>query len=112
MAQWNDIQDEQEFDDMVDQGPVIVIFGASSDMAWNMARGPIQGFVSSPVIPPFVNVLYVDKDSLPQIAQKRKVKIIPTVRFLKDGKQASELTGDQVTSENIHKSFNKMMQTA
>jgi thioredoxin-like negative regulator of GroEL len=82
-------------------------------MAWNMVRGPIQGLVAAPVpIPPYVKVLYVDKDSQPQIAQRRNVKIVPTVRFINNGRQISELTGDKVTPENIEQSFNKMKQTA
>jgi hypothetical protein len=112
MAQWIEIEDDQQFEDLVQEGPVITVFGSSSNMAWNMARGPIASFVSSPVIPPFVKVLYVDKDRLPQIAQRRNVKIVPTARFLNDGKQVSELTGDKVTPENIRQSFDKMMQTA
>jgi thioredoxin-like negative regulator of GroEL len=112
MAQWVDIYEEEQFDDLVQHGPVIVLFGSSSNMAWNAARMPIQGLASSPVIPPFVKVLHVDKDQLPQIAQKRNVKTVPTARFLLDGKQMSELTGDQVTPENIHRNFDKMMQAA
>jgi hypothetical protein len=113
MAQWIEIEDNEQFEDLVQEGPVITVFGSSSNMAWNMARGPIASFVSAPApIPPFVKVLYVDKDRLPQIAQRRNVKIVPTVRFLNDGRQVSELTGDKVTPQNIHENFSKMMQTA
>jgi thioredoxin-like negative regulator of GroEL len=112
MAEWIEIEDDGQFEEEVQSGPVITVFGSSSNMAWKAARGPIQSFVSSPAIPPFVKVLYVDKDRLPQIAQRRNVKIVPTARFLNDGRQVSELTGDKVTPENIRQSFNKMMQTA
>src|SRR5690349_9254885 len=113
MAQWIEIEDDQQFEEEVQGGPVITVFGSSSDRAWNMMRRPIQGAVSAPVpIPPYVKVLYVDKDRLPQIAQKRNVKIVPTARFLNNGRQVSELTGDKVTPENIQESYNKMMQTA
>ncbi len=113
MAQWIEIYEEEQFDEMVQQGPVIALFGAASDMAWNTISGPIRAFVSAPMpLPPFIKVLYVDRDRLPQLAQKRNVRIIPTARFLHDGRQVSELTGEQVTPENIHRNFGKMMQTA
>lgn len=113
MAEWIEIEDDQQFEEEVRGGQVITIFGSSSNMAWNMARPPIEGFVSSPVpIPSHVRVLYVDRDKLPQIAQRRNVKIVPTARFINNGRQVSELTGDKVTPENIQQSLNKMMQTA
>jgi hypothetical protein len=113
MAQWIEIRDDEQFEDLVQEGPVIAVFGSSSDMAWNAVRMPIQGLVSGPMpIPPFVKVLYVDKDRLPEIAQRRNVRIVPTARFLRDGEQMSELTGDKVTPTNIQQNFNRMMQTA
>jgi thioredoxin-like negative regulator of GroEL len=112
MAQWIEIYEEEQFEELAQEGPVIALFGSSSNMAWNSVRMPIQGLTSSPVIPPFVKILYVDKDRLPQIAQKRNVKTVPTARFLNDGRQMSELTGEQVTAENIHRNFDKMMQAA
>jgi hypothetical protein len=113
MAEWIEIEDDQQFEEEVQRGQVITVFGSSSNMAWNMARPPIQGFVLSPVpIPPHVRVLYVDIDNQPQIARRRNVKIVPTVRFINNGRQVSELTGDKVTPENIEQSFNRMKQTA
>ncbi len=104
MAEWIEINSEVQFDNEVQHGSVITLFGSSSNMAWNMVRGPIQAFVSGPIpVPDFVRVLYVDKDKLPQIAQKRNVTIVPTARFLRNGKKMSELTGNQVKPENIQK---------
>ncbi|GHO97888.1 hypothetical protein KSF_079360 [Reticulibacter mediterranei] len=113
MAEWIEIKDDEQFEDLMQEGPVITVFGSSSNGAWNMARGPIQSLALAPMpIPPYVKVLYVDKDRLPQIAQKCNVRVVPTARFLNNGKQMSELTGDKVTADNIRQSCDKMMQAA
>ncbi|QBD81090.1 hypothetical protein EPA93_36015 [Ktedonosporobacter rubrisoli] len=109
MAEWIDIEDEQQFEQEVQSHPQIVaIFGDSSNHMWRMSLGAIQGMADS--VPPFIAFLHVDKPRTPQLFQKRNVTVVPTVRFIHEGKQVHEIKGNEVNPEGISKGMQKLQQ--
>lgn len=106
MAKWIQIRDEKQFDNEVRRGPVAVIFGSSSNMTWSGEKGPIEMFVRS--VPASVRFLYVEKEELPALVQKQNVRVIPSARFLNNGKKVGELNGEDVNVDNFRHNLEKL----
>lgn len=109
MAEWIEIQEEGQFDREIQQGELVAIFGDPAHIAWNITLRSIQG--AAPILP-LDKVLSVDTRNLPRLVEEREVKIIPTARFFFNGRKVNELSGNEVTVDQIQKSVEQLREAA
>ncbi len=81
---------EQNYDELVSEGVVLVdFFGVNCQPCKLLAR--VLEEIEDEL--PFVNIVKVDTDECPNLANKFRIMGIPDVYFYKDGKVISHQTG-------------------
>ena len=84
---------EENFDDLIKEGTVLVDFSATWCGPCKMLESELESIEDK------IKIVKVDIDKFQKLTQEYRIMIVPTMIFYKDGKKVNEVVGYHTSDE-------------
>ena len=84
---------EENFDDLIKEGTVLVDFSATWCGPCKMLEGELEAIEDK------IKIVKVDIDKFQKLTQEYRIMSVPTMIFYKDGKKVNEVVGYHTSDE-------------